>query len=82
MHRFGRWPHGIAIAAPAWNAIEIECVGPRITITLNGKKVLDVDQTTVAEIKDKPLKGYINLQNHGTPVHFRNIKLREIKAKE
>jgi hypothetical protein len=71
-----------AKAAPAWNKIEIECVGPRITITLNGKKVLDVDQTTVAAIKDKPLKGYINLQNHGTRVDFRNIKLREIKAKE
>jgi Domain of Unknown Function (DUF1080) len=71
-----------AKAAPAWNKIEIECVGPRITITLNGKKVLDVDQSTVAEIKDKPLKGYINLQNHGTRVDFRNIKLREIKAKE
>lgn len=68
-----------AKAAPAWNKITIRCVGPRITITLNGKKVLDVDQTTIAAIKDKPLKGYLNLQNHGTPVDFRNITLREIK---
>jgi hypothetical protein len=68
-------------AAPAWNAIEIECAGPRIQIALNGEKVLDVDQTTVAEIKDKPLKGYVCLQNHGSRVDFRNIRIREIPAK-
>jgi hypothetical protein len=66
--------------APEWNAVEIKCVGPRIEITLNGKKVIDVDQTTVEPIKDKPLKGYICLQNHGTRVDFRNVKVREIKA--
>ena len=32
------------------------------------------------EIKGKPLKGYVCLQNHGSRVDFRNIKLREIKA--
>lgn len=68
-----------AKAAPAWNKMEIQCVGPRITITLNGKKVVDVDQSTVEEIKDKPLKGFICLQNHGTRVDFRHLKLREIK---
>lgn len=69
-----------AKAAPEWNAIEVRCVGPRIEITLNGKKIIDVDQTTVEPIKDKRLKGYLCLQNHGTRVDFRNIKLREIKT--
>jgi uncharacterized protein YlaI len=68
--------------APEWNRIEIECVGPRIKITLNGKKVVDVDQTTIKELKDKPLRGYICLQNHGSKVDFRNIKVREINAKK
>ncbi|MFO0841345.1 MAG: DUF1080 domain-containing protein [Gemmataceae bacterium] len=66
--------------APEWNAIEIKCVGPRIEVTLNGKKILDVDQTSVDPIKDKPLKGFICLQNHGSRVDFRNIKVREINA--
>ncbi len=71
----------MSAARPAgeWNVMAIECVGPRITITLNDKKVLDVDQTTIAEIKDKPLKGYICLQNHGGKIDFRNLRVREIK---
>ena len=51
--------------APEWNKIEIECKGARIKVTLNGEKIIDVDQTTVEEIKNKPLKGYVCVQNHG-----------------
>jgi hypothetical protein len=67
--------------APEWNVIEIECVGPHITITLNDKEVINVDQSEIKEIKDKPLKGYICLQNHGGKIDFKNIKIREIKPK-
>jgi hypothetical protein len=67
--------------APEWNAIDIECVGPRIKITLNDKVVFDVDQSEVKEIKDKPLKGYVCLQNHGGRVDFKNVKVRELKSK-
>jgi hypothetical protein len=66
--------------SPEWNKLEVRCVGPRIEITLNGKKVIDVDQTTVKELKDKPLKGYICLQNHGSRIDFRDVRVREIKA--
>jgi hypothetical protein len=67
--------------AEEWNVIDVECVGPRIRITLNGKKVLDVDQSTIPEIKNKPLKGYVCLQNHGGRIDFRNLRIREIKSK-
>jgi hypothetical protein len=66
--------------AGEWNTIEIECVGPRIRVWINGEKVQDVDQTTVEKIKDKPLKGYVALQSHTNKVEFRNVKLQEIKA--
>jgi hypothetical protein len=68
-------------AAPQWNTIDIECMGPRIKITLNDKLIVDVDQTTIPAIKNKPLKGYICLQNHGSQIDFRNIRIREIKPK-
>ncbi len=68
-----------AKAAPEWNSLEVRCLGPNITITLNGTKIVDVDQSTISELKNKPLKGYICLQNHGTPVDFRNITIRELK---
>ena len=68
-----------AKAAPEWNTIEVECVGPHIQVTLNDKVVIDVDQSTVDAIKDKPLKGYVALQHHGGKVDFRNVRIREIK---
>jgi len=65
--------------AGQWNRIRIECRGPRIRVTLNAKTVQDLDQTTVPEIKDKPLSGYIMLQSHSRPVEFRNPRLKVLK---
>ena len=81
--------------APAWNEIEIECVGPRIRVRLNGEKILDVDQRTIESTtarldgtrqprgtpspKDKPLRGYISLQSHTGRVEFRKVQIREMK---
>jgi len=62
-----------------WNLMDIECVGPHIKIRLNNKEVMDIDQTTIDEIKNKPLKGYVCLQNHGCRVDFRNVWINEIK---
>lgn len=65
--------------APEWNKIDIECKGARIKVTLNGEKIIDVDQTTVEELKNKPLKGYVCVQNHGGKVDFRNLRVKELK---
>jgi hypothetical protein len=65
---------------PDWNTIVIECIGPRIRVTINGQEVLNVDQSKIRQIKDKPLKGYICLQSHTGKVEFRNVCIREIKA--
>jgi hypothetical protein len=67
--------------APEWNTMEIECVGPRIKITLNGKKIIDVDQTKIKELREKPLEGHVCLQCHGSKIDFRNIKLRDLSGK-
>ena len=64
--------------AGEWNTIEVTCDGPRIKVVLNGKSVVDVDQTSIPAIKDKPRKGYVCLQNHGGTIAFRNIKVVEI----
>jgi len=62
--------------AGEWNTIDIECRGPKIKITLNGEVVQDVDQSTIKEIKDKPLKGYVSVQNHGKAIEFKNLRLK------
>jgi hypothetical protein len=66
-------------AGPEWNSIDIECNGPRIRITINGEEVINVDQSKIDEIKKKPLKGYVCLQNHGGKIDFRNVRVSEIK---
>jgi hypothetical protein len=73
-------PKEVAVKpSPEWNAVEVECAGPRIKVTINGKQVVDVDQTTVPEIKDKPLRGYVCLQSHSKQVEFRRVRIKEIK---
>lgn len=66
--------------AGEWNQIDVECVGPRITVTLNGKEIINVDQTSTSidALKDKPTKGYVCVQNHGGFIEFRKIQIREI----
>lgn len=78
-----------------WNSLIIRCQGPMITVKVNGEKVAELNIDTLDQpgvradgtkhkfgraIKDFARKGYIGLQDHGTDVWFKNIKLREIKA--
>jgi len=64
--------------AGEWNTIDIECRGPKIHVTLNGQVIQDVDQSTIAEIKSKPLAGYFCLQSHTKRIEFRNVRLKEL----
>ena len=53
-------------------------MGTRIAIIVDGVKCVDVDQSKMEEIKDKPLKGYVGLQDahRGVPVEYRNVKIK------
>jgi hypothetical protein len=57
-----------------WNQFRITMKGDRVTVILNGKLVIDN-----AQIPGMPPTGPIALQNHGDPVEFRNLQIREIK---
>lgn len=65
--------------AGEWNELDVTCQGPRIRVVLNGKTIQDVDQREVAAIKDKPLRGYVCLQNHGGTIAFRSVEIRDAK---
>lgn len=72
-------------ARPAreWNTIEVACAGTWITIRLNGQKVLEANQSELADVqsrpatapapKDKPRKGYVALQCQSGQVEFRKV---------
>jgi hypothetical protein len=80
--------------AGQWDTLNIVCEGPMITVSVNGEKVAELDCDTFDKpglradgtkhkfpraIKDFARTGYIGLQDHGTDVWFKNIKIREIK---
>ncbi len=67
-----------------WNTFEITMKGDRLTVVLNGKKVIDH-----AQLPDVPAKGALALQHHGgfkdgkyspasSLVQFRNIAIKEL----
>jgi len=77
-----------------WNHIEITCRDAVIEIVLNGEKVNSIDLAKFNEpnkrpdgsahkfdvvYKDHPRKGYIGLQDHGSPCWYKNIKLLPLK---
>jgi hypothetical protein len=64
--------------AGEWNRIEIQCVGPKIGVSLNGERLIDVDQDADPRLRDKPRKGFICLQNHGGTIEFRSLGVEEI----
>jgi hypothetical protein len=76
--------------AGEWNHMVVTCNKNLITVELNGEQVnrIDLDQWTQKNrrpdgtphkfdiaYKDHPRKGYIGLQDHGSPCWFKNIKL-------
>lgn len=65
-----------------WHRYEILCKHNRILVMVDGQKTVDVNQCKIASLKNKPLRGYIGLQDahagEGTAVEFRNIRVREL----
>ena len=51
-----------------WNTTEILCKGSEISAKING--------TEVSSGKGELTEGFIGFQSEGSPVHFRNIKIR------
>jgi hypothetical protein len=62
-----------------WNRMVVTCVGSHLQVELNGEQIIDT-QLDKGAMKDRPLEGYIGLQDHGEPnnIRFRDIRIREI----
>ncbi len=82
--------HGgiISAAAPAknmsrapgeWNRMVITAKGHHLRVELNGEKIHDI-RLDESAVKDRPLEGFIGLQDHGEPntIRFRRIRVKEL----
>ena len=80
--------------ANEWNHYTIICNNNKIYIVLNGVQIIDMDLDLWTEprqnpddtpnkfrtaLKDFPRVGAIGLQDHGSPLWFRNLKIKELK---
>lgn len=68
-----------------WNTQEIRCLGPRVTVVLNGVTILDGDlheatRNGTADEKEHPgasrAAGHLCLCTHGSQVDFRNLRIQ------
>ena len=57
-----------------WNRFVIRMVSDRLTVDLNGKRVIDN-----AQLPGVPASGQIALQSHGCPVEFQNVFIRSLR---
>lgn len=67
-----------------WNSFYIKMVGDRVTVVLNGEKV--VDDVILENYWDRnqpiPMMEQIELQAHGSKVYYRNLYVKELERKE
>jgi sialate O-acetylesterase len=57
--------------SPLWNHYRITCDRGAVSLAVNGK--------VVTRGRDcRPRRGYICLESEGSPVHFRNLRIREL----
>jgi hypothetical protein len=64
-----------------WNTFYIKMKGDKVTVFLNGIKVVDnaALENYWAPGKPLPATGPIELQHHGDPLWFKNIYIKELK---
>ncbi|MFN3649034.1 MAG: DUF1080 domain-containing protein [Armatimonadota bacterium] len=68
-----------------WNALEITCRGPRLTVLLNGKPAVDADlsketskRSRGVPLAERPRRGRLGFQNIDGTVAYRKLLIRRL----
>ncbi|MBM3334362.1 DUF1080 domain-containing protein [Candidatus Sumerlaeota bacterium] len=71
--------------AGTWQSMEIVADKNIVRVCINGVEIVnaDLDKYTTATtrakaLKDRPRQGYIGLQNHGSGIEYRNIRVKRL----
>ena len=79
---------GVLRPVGEWNSEEVRVLGRRVTVVVNGTTVVDADLDEASaggtmDGKDHPglkrASGHIGFLGHGSPLEFRNIRIREMR---
>lgn len=88
-------PSKEATKAGEWNRCVITAVDNRLSVEMNGEKIIDMDLNQWSEasknpdgtknkfrtaLKDFKREGHIGLQDHGAVVAYRNLRIKPAKA--
>ena len=65
-----------------WNDFRILMDWPSLRIWTNGELVQDLDVESIPELKYRLRRGYLGLASLSYPIRFRNLRVRELPAKE
>jgi len=65
-----------------WNSLRALMDWPRLQVWMNDTLVQDLDVETVPELRHRLRRGYIGFESLSYPIRFRNIRIRELPAKE
>ncbi len=68
-----------------WHSYEITCVLNKIRVKVDGTQVTDADYEKIPAMRQRPLRGYVGLQDAhakdpGSKVEYRNLRIQRLNA--
>jgi hypothetical protein len=64
--------------AGEWNEVEVTCLGRGLRVVMNGSVIIDANLDDYPELRERARWGYIGVQNHGSGVDYRNMRMLEL----
>jgi hypothetical protein len=58
-----------------WNAWEVTCIGPKVSLEVNGKPAWEIDNF-------KPVRGPLGIEAEGHYIEFRNLRIKRLGKQE
>jgi Domain of Unknown Function (DUF1080) len=65
-----------------WNDVRILMDWPRLQVWMNGEAIQDLDVESVPDLRYRLRRGYIGFESLSYPIRFRNLRIKELPAKE
>ena len=65
-----------------WNTFRALMDWPRLQVWMNDTLIQDLDVESVPDLRHRLRRGYLGLESLSYPIRFRNLRIRELPAKE